>query len=171
MTVEKPTERVIDLDLSRSARAFGSGEDLWSKDRERLLKLIRKHLRLLRHGGQQTSKDRGSSPRGRRQETRWRRKEEPVLSIAIFGPSGSGKSSFLYTLADVLGPQHDGEDELEDKKRIYSLPVINPRDFTGDEDFLYAFLAAALEESEERQKRDAREERYESLSAVRRLAG
>lgn len=164
------SHQVINLDLSRNARPFRPGEDLWKNDRNRMLRLIRRHLNLVKDNGLRILKGpdgRGEGPGGLRR----RREDEPLLSIAIFGPSGSGKSSFLYTLVDILNSENNFSSEHDEygnmPGRIYSLPVINPKDFADDDDFLYAFLAAALEESEEQRENDDREEQYAALSAVK----
>lgn len=131
----------LDLDQSRAPGAFRDEQNLWKDDLKRIYLLIERHVAAL--GGKQKSDNRRDSDP----------KQLPHLSIAIFGPSGSGKSSLLQTLEDDANRKEGGvkhEKGLEGK--IYSLPVIDPTTWSDTDQFLYAFLATALEEEANRQE-------------------
>ncbi len=160
--------RIIDLDRSRNDRPFRQKtEDLWIKDRNRMLSLMDKHLSLLKKFDLDNLPD---NERRKSNERRGAFDEAPLLSIAIFAPSGSGKSSFLHTLVNVLNEPREGDGRhilTEDRlRRVCSLPVINPINFTSRDDFLYAFLAAALEESERKEQQYT--EDHDSITEVKR---
>ncbi len=123
----------IHLDRSRTPRAFDLEESLWENELEHMFELVLRHLQAL-HEMRDQPVDR-----------------QPRLSIAIFGTYGSGKTSLLKTFARLA---NGGElvAKLERKElsllddRIYALPEIQPNLMAKDDHFLYAFLAAALEE-------------------------
>lgn len=92
------------------------------------------------------------------------RNDLPFLSIAIFGPSGSGKSSLLRTLVRYVNDATASTDkDLRDS--VHALPVLQPDRFAEHDHFLYAFLATALEEEKEQRER---RERQRDESHVRR---
>lgn len=159
MTKPEPTTRgtacfEIDLARSRAPRAYRGVQNLWSEDLQRIYRLVRRQARLVRL-------ERG--PRRRKGED----EELPHLAVAIFGPSGSGKSSLLRTLEDSAGylestsigvvvegllrsPSSPDDSQRpadrEDRTgRVVSLPVMDPTTWRTTDQFLYAFLASALE--------------------------
>lgn len=150
----------IAMDRSRAPRAFRDKNNLWHDDLRRIYRLIDRQVEALRHHRRQQS-PRHSSPRA---ENRYH-EERPHLSIAIFGPSGSGKSSLIRTLADDIRRSHSPVMPKEMEKRVVTLPVMNPTTWAPTDQFLYAFLAAALEE--ERIEQESQEHGYpQGLSPV-----
>lgn len=126
---------VLDLDRSRAPGVFRGHNNLWREDIKRIYRLIGRHVAALA-GSQNEPNRRDSDP-----------KQHPHLSIAIFGPSGSGKSSLLRTLEDDANRnQPSVRDEEGLGGKVYSLPVIDPTTWQESDQFLYAFLATALEE-------------------------
>ncbi|MEM9554471.1 MAG: hypothetical protein AAGC60_09440 [Acidobacteriota bacterium] len=129
----------IDLDRSRSPRAFRDHQNLWHDDLSRLYQLITRHVSMIDEAVSER-------PRGAKTEGD---QDLPHLSIAIFGPSGSGKSSLLRTLADDVDRSKDSihppvrPKSLEGK--IATLPVMDPTTWAESDQLLYAFLASALE--------------------------
>lgn len=83
----------IDLELSRISRPFGSEDTLWAPELKRILLLLSNH----RHAVHRYEEAQSASTEKHRDLG-----SAPILSIAIFGPSGSGKSSLLRTLMHLL---------------------------------------------------------------------
>lgn len=150
--------RVV-LDRSRNARAFELEESFWCRELGRILDKI----------GQQVESLRRSETGGGDHEVDPR----PFLSIAIFGPSGSGKSSLLRTLTRyvnlddpeswkpcraVLGGSEGTGFGKEHREKVHALPVIQADRFAEHDHFLYSFLASALKDDKElgerRRRRD-----------------
>ncbi len=127
----------IDLDRSRLPGAFRDDQNLWRAELRRMYRLIRHHLAGL--DARQTDEE-----------------ALPKLSIAIFGPSGSGKSSLLRTLRDDV---RRGDGSLVGQEglagKVYCLPAMDPTTWAESDQFLYAFLAAALEEEQVANERSA----------------
>ncbi len=133
---------LVDISQSRRSRVFRREEQLWREDLERLRKMIKDHIDLLREC-HHTYQDRASS--GQRQS--WENDDtdpRPTLSLAVFGPAGSGKSSFLKTLIREV--------KKDDGIKAGTLPVLQPARFLDGDHLLYAFLAAALEAHRQHQK-------------------
>lgn len=125
-------EKVLRLDLSRSERAFEETECLWDSEISKMEERLRNHVATLKAYGENVSIE-----------------ELPLLSIAIFGSPGSGKSSLLRTFVRRVK-----NDKLKDiPAKVASLPVIKPKMVAADESFLYAFLAAALKEDRDRNEK------------------
>ena len=136
----------LDLSRSRSPRAFRGKENLWEDDLERLYNLVTRQIDNIDE----------IENEAKREFREPRQDDWPHLSIAIFGPSGSGKSSLLRTLADDVGRKYGGTWKRTGKgKKIQALPVMDPTTWTENDQFLYAFLAAALEA--ERRHQDKKE--------------
>ena len=117
-------------------QAYRGKQSLWKDDLRRIDRLVRRHIGVL-------SKS--------RQDARSHGLEAgdlPHLSIAIFGPSGSGKSSLLRTLVDDVNRRHRQRHRERRRGTIFSLPVTDPTTWAETDQFLYAFLAAALEEEQ-----------------------
>lgn len=149
-TTNKPldTDQVdIILDRSRHSRSFDCKESLWKPEIGRILDLLSGHLTALPTGLTHDSTHDGA----------------PCLSLGIFGHYGSGKSSLLRTVADLVNSQQ-ANDRAEtaslpgwskefgmrktELERIRALPTIEPRHFSRDDNLLYAFLALALDADE-----------------------
>ena len=139
----------VDIDRSRRSRSFAEDERLWSADLKRMIDMILEHgdhLRSFYKGPE--GKDRSSLDRA------------PNLSLAVFGPAGSGKSSLLKTLVfeaqnpDPINPRMKG---------VASLDVLQPARFGPDDHLLYATVAASLDAHH--QKRGAEFE-YEVMTDV-----
>lgn len=138
---------VLELDRSRTPRAFNAEEALWAREWKQICRLLRKHAEV-------TKRRAGAEPSARSSAS-----ELPYLAIAIFGSHGSGKSSLLATLAAEAD-----RDEREPKglqkdipDGVRSLPIIRPNQLAPEESFLYAFLAAASEkERRPRTDKDSR---------------
>jgi len=133
----------IDLADSRAPRAFRDKHNLWGEELDRIYRLIGWHVEIL-------EKDKKAEKLGVGREA----VELPHLSVAVFGPSGSGKSSLIRTLVDDIDRKPRGRllpEHLEGK--IASLPVIDPTTWSNSEQFLYAFLALALETEREHQEK------------------
>lgn len=155
MASDSPTRKkvTINLSLSRTARAFGPDESLWDIELKKIYRLIRQHLAVLDAKDQErldrpvreTSLDRSSL------------EELPLLSIAIFGTYGSGKTSLLKTLVRESNREQKREDlNKPERGEMYALPLIEPNILAPDDHFLYAFLATALEEDLKHQDREER---------------
>jgi hypothetical protein len=127
---KKGKEKVLRLDLSRTARAFEDEESLWDGEIDKIEKRLNEHVRALKMGG-----NKGID-------------HLPVLSIAIFGSHGSGKTSLLHTFAKRI---KDGKTKVKGGN-VYSLSVIRPNLVAKDDHFLYAFLAAALSADRDKYK-------------------
>ena len=131
---------LVKLDRSRAPRAFKGSQNLWREDISRLYRLLHRHAEALKVFEK-------SQREGREEE-----EDLPHLSIAIFGPSGSGKSSLLRTVAADVDRRDSLLPDLL-KKNVVSLPVMDPTTWGDSDQFLYAFLAAALEEERLHQKK------------------
>lgn len=128
---------VVHLERSRTSRAFDSPESLWAAELEQIYGLIDKHVAALAAEPQRREDDQDSRDR------------LPLLSIAIFGTSGSGKTSLLKTLhSEINRSRYHKRIRWSGEKSpsLRSLPIIEPNILANDEHFLYAFLAAALDE-------------------------
>lgn len=155
MASDPPTRKkvTINLSLSRTARAFGPDESLWDVELKKIYRLIRQHLAVLE------SKDQERRDRPVREPSfeGGALEELPLLSIAIFGTYGSGKTSLLKTLVRESNREHKREDlHKPERGDIYALPLIEPNILAEDDHFLYAFLATALEEDLKHQSREER---------------
>jgi len=167
---------IIFLDRSRSARGFSDEESLWHVELDQILGRIHGHLDIL--DAFQTGL---ASLRRRFDDAPF--DDIPVLSLAIFGTYGSGKTSVLWTLKrkiDALRRTSFGERDPKWQgivDRIYCLPVLKPNLLTENDHFLYSFLANALEEDrhcnsridQETGKRDTRlltpvQQRFQEVS-------
>ena len=169
---------LVNLDHSREPRSFRGQENLWIDDIRRIYRLLDRHVEAIRSWTAREIQE-----HRRPDDYRERRTAElPKLAIAVFGPSGSGKSSLLQTMADdiriwkmsILGQRRafdysasdndscgravNAADRGETKpsrehprlgERVHSLKVMNPTTWALSDQFLYAFLAAALEEERE----------------------
>ena len=141
----------VDLDRSRAPGVFRGVENLWRNDLGRIYRLIERQVGAIEAVEHQH--------RGRSSYEPDNDQEGPAhLSIAIFGPSGSGKSSLLRTLVDDVNrrrpagaerPVIDGT--LSD--RVRAIEVLDPTTWSSNDQFLYAFLARALEEEQQLQRR------------------
>lgn len=156
------TDTII-LDRSRNSRAFEDRESLWAPELSRIMDRLWDHTESLDVVG----------PRATDEGPRQSGDHRPYLSIAIFGPSGSGKSSLLRTLVRVVNGSEakavtrllrdrgasQGKDKDLHRLRglLYALPVMQPDRFAEHDHFLYAFLANALKaEKEQRERRESR---------------
>ncbi len=139
----------VDLDKSRAPRAYRGRQSLWEDDIGRIYQLVEQHVELLRTADEERDRRRQGDA-----------EEMPHLSIAVFGPSGSGKSSLLRTLAHTVNrPSGPGRSRHGIWEGIRSLRPMDPTTWAPTDQFLYAFLAAALEEG-----RDAEEESRRGVS-------
>lgn len=118
-------KKVLKLDLSRNERAFDEGESLWDMEIAKIERRLKNHVRALAVSKEENEED---------------IEKLPLLSIAVFGSPGSGKSSLLRTLA-----WHIRKGKIKSLKGdVYSLPVIKPNLLVKGAHFLYTFLATAL---------------------------
>lgn len=126
--------KMLSLQRSRTEGAFSTDESLWwNREIQRIFELLRQHLNAL------TLASSVGGQRGQRREDRL-----PVLSIAVLGDHGSGKSSLLRTLAASF---REGQRDLQDEdaiQKIHCLPVLKPNPQDKNDHLLYALLAAAL---------------------------
>ncbi len=134
------------LNRSRGPGAFRGEQNLWENDLHRIYQLIEQQLATLK--------------KVEPNESAFDRRNLPHLSIAIFGPSGSGKSSLLRTLADDIN-----RDEHKDRlcpsniaDGVAAMKVLDPTTWAETDQFIYAFLARALEEEVDLDKRFERGE-------------
>lgn len=149
---------VIALDTSRVARPFAKTESLWTPELERMTGFLsdhfyslKHHMAAISHTWQREVYDvewHGSDhyPSKNKHRRRFERKairSGPLLSIALFGSNGSGKSSLLKTFARKhrTGTQNDHGRPLT----VFSLPVIEPSLMDHDEHFLYTVIARIWE--------------------------
>ena len=142
---------IISLDRSRTSHAFSKEESLWKFELFRMRKLVRRHLETLDSESERARSGRaedGYRPPTRRHSQERAYNRQDVLSIAIFGAYGSGKSSLLQTFREEV-------QALWHKKKlsVYALPVVEPRHLAGDH-FLYDFLATALETDEKERRKE-----------------
>lgn len=135
----------INLDRSRAPRAFRDEQNLWRDDIRRIHRLIHHHVQalILWEKARTTRNDRATLTSD----------DRPHLAIAIFGPSGSGKSSLIRTLADDVRRPHGQILHPDLDKKVETLPVMDPTTWAPSDQFLYAFLASALEEERKHQER------------------
>ncbi len=152
MELEDFLPEIITLDRSRTAHAFSKEESLWKIELSRMFKLIRGHVETLASESERARlsrvEDSYRSPTYRHSgEHAYHRQN--VLSVAIFGAYGSGKSSLLHTFREEVQSLRRNKNELN----VYALPVIEPRRMTGDH-FLYDFLATALETDEKERSKE-----------------
>ena len=142
---------IINLDRSRRSHAFSKEESLWKPELGRMYKLIRSHLETLESDSERAQLGRvedGYRPPTHRHPGEDAFSRQDVLSIAIFGAYGSGKSSLLQTFRE------DAQTLWRKKElSVYALPVVEPRQMTGDH-FLYDFLATALETDEKERRKE-----------------
>ncbi|MCK4760614.1 MAG: hypothetical protein KAW12_00345 [Candidatus Aminicenantes bacterium] len=117
-------KKVILLDLSRTERAFEDDESLWDIEIGKIEERLAAHIESL-----EEYKDEKDV------------RKKPLLSIAILGYPGSGKTSMLHTLVDLVNREKPGKKLLDN---VYSLPMIKPNLVAEGDHFLYAFLAEAL---------------------------
>jgi hypothetical protein len=125
MKTDKPQ---IDRSSSGRSRPYNKEERLWAPDLKRLVEMIKDHVDLLE------------------QYKNSARKQEalPTLSIAIFSPSGAGKSSLLKTLVDDVNNQ--GSDcEDNPLRRVATLDILQPSRFGENGELVYAMVAAGLD--------------------------
>lgn len=138
---------VVHLERSRTARAFDlkGGESLWGEELGKIYRILARHIEALKEPGVDGSDSAKSS---------WKEDKRPILSIAVFGTHGSGKSSLLKTLVEDVNEgwfTNVPEERGIPRRCLYALPVIEPNMLAEDEHFLYTFLATALEEDLNRQ--------------------
>jgi hypothetical protein len=143
-SVDRGYSFLVDLDRSRSPGAFEDKQNLWRADLQRIYKLVEQQVSLVKQQANQV----------KQQANQVNQPNTPKLSIAIFGPSGSGKSSLLRTLRNDL---QRGEGSMAQSLNIdddlFAMPVMDPTAWSRSDQFLYAFLAAALEEDRLHQER------------------
>ena len=148
----------IDLDRSRAPRAYRDAQNLWREDIQRIHRLIDRQVDSLAEWQHRQERLRHS-------DRKKRFDDRPHLSVAIFGPSGSGKSSLIRTLADDVRREHGQILPEGLEKKVATLPVMDPTTWAPTDQFLYAFLASALEE--ERYEQERKEHGYpQGLSPV-----
>lgn len=134
---DKKKKKVLRLDLSRSERAFENEECLWDSEISKMEKRLESHVKTLKACWE---KGKGKAV-----------EEMPLLSIAIFGSPGSGKSSLLRSFIRRV-KQREPNSGISAK--VNSLPVIKPNTMALDDNFLYSFIAAALTEDRKRNETD-----------------
>ena len=125
----------IQLSLSRAPRAFRDQQNLWKDELSRIYRLLERQVDVIEQLRSPDSSDR---------RTRLSSTDSPHLSIAMFGPSGSGKSSLLRTLQDDIEREGAGVGATKLRQKVVSLPVMDPTTWRHSDQFLYAFLASAL---------------------------
>lgn len=137
---DKDGKKVILLDLSRTERAFEEDESLWDIEIEKIEERLAGHVQSL----------------GRYTDEKDHRKK-PLLSIAILGYPGSGKTSMLHTFVERV---KKGKLKTEGiKNNVFTLPVIKPNLVAEGDHFLYAFLAEALRADREKHKHENDQDR------------
>ena len=135
---------LVDISRSRRSRVFPPSEQLWRPDLERLKGMIEYHTRHLMESANQDAQGPGNLGGGMQPHGAKDSDPRPTLSLAVFGPAGSGKSSFLKTLAEDLNHSDIGAKALD---------VLQPARFLEGDHFLYSFLAAALEAHRQNRER------------------
>jgi len=118
-------KKVILLDRSRTERAFDDYESLWDIEIQKIEDRLTNHIESL-----ESYRDELES---------WKK---PILSIAIMGYTGSGKTSMLHTLVERVNQGNLNGNKLN--SQVFTLPVIKPNLVAEGDHFLYAFLAEAL---------------------------
>ena len=124
----------FDIERSRRSRWFNKEERFWEKDLKRLLKLIHCHvdtIKALRESG----------------DPAWL-SSAPTLTLAIFGPSGSGKSSLLKTLVHEAQKESGRKDSFQ---KISSLDILRPTSFGKNDQLIYSVVAASLDAHRKKQ--------------------
>lgn len=134
----------IVLSKSRYARAFREEESIWEIELNKLSQLLKEHLSAIKCINDSDDE------------------ELPLLSIGIFGAPGSGKSSLLETFVNMINSNESKHIESDVRHNYYSLPIITPDHESNDEQFLYSFIAAAMEA--DRKNRRSRD--YQSSSSI-----
>lgn len=134
------TSTTLNLDRSRGPGVFRGEENLWGNDLHRIYRLIERQVAIL------DATDDARWPDVDRRHTG--SVDSPHLSIAIFGPSGSGKSSLLRTLVDDIKRREDGHLLESLRGHVGSLDTLDPTTWAKSDQFLYAFLARALEKEQ-----------------------
>lgn len=142
-------EKIYELERSRTPRAFKAEESFWDSEIDRMVKLLKRHCRLL---DEDLLKERSHS-------------ERPILSIAAFGSYGTGKSSLLKTFVHRINDSKIRK-QWDLEKKVFSLPVMEAHLFAPDESFLYSFLATALEEDSKKRRDQDEDESAQLLSHV-----
>ncbi len=143
----------IDIDRSRRSRAFNRQERLWQTDLDRLLGMFKEQVESLVRYRADVEVDGADQRRHRPAAThsnshmRDELNGGPTLSVAIFGPAGSGKSSLLKTLVHETRRGRDHR-----LAAVATIDVIQPARFGEGDHLLYAVVAAALNEHQERRK-------------------
>ncbi len=145
MSIKDEETQVLRLDRSRTERAFKREESLWYKELKRMFALLEDHIDSLEA------------------EKTGDREDLPLLSIAIFGSPGSGKTSLIKTFARRANSRDPEEVPERIRDKIYSLPVIRPNPRSKDDHFLYAFLATALAEDRKVRERIDHQSRSSSI--------
>lgn len=152
------TEKLFNLELSRTARAFEPDERIWDRELHRMFTLLKGHVEALRHFNELRERPWMRGAGGRAGPTAPPPTSEdplaaPLLSIAVFGTYGSGKSSLLKTFVkEARSPRDRADLNKPDDQDLFSLPVIEPNLRSPDDHFLYSFLANALEEDLKRNR-------------------
>jgi|GEM_PF-4721109 len=142
----------VNLESSRRSRPFTvDKERLWARDLEDLVELIQNHIKAL-----------DEHLRTRKGTEKEKLKGAPNLSIAVFGPAGSGKSSLLKTL--VYECQKEKDEKPDAYKGMASLDVLQPARFSEHDNLLFATVAAALDAH--RKNEGERTFEYERTTAV-----
>ncbi len=118
----------IDIHRSRRSRSFRVTERLWQDDFKRLIGLISQHVENLKNHYEDSDRSDLDSA--------------PNLSLAIFSPPGSGKSSFLKTLVEETRKNRGQDDSL---KKVASLDILQPARFGEGDHLVYATIAAGLD--------------------------
>lgn len=143
----------VDISRSRRSRSFGGEERLWQEDLDRTIDMINDHVKNLERDGF----DRGDADGSERENLQG----TPHLSLAVFGPAGSGKSSFLKTLvAETRRKERQVDSRLS---KVKSLDILQPARFGEEDHLLYATVAAGLNEH---QKKNEGQLDYEVLTGV-----
>lgn len=134
--------KVIALNRSRLSHAFDDAQSFWDDEIERIMNLIKDHRKTI----QNRKHDELKGADGH---------FKTLLSIALFGTYGSGKSSLLRTLVKRVNEENNHE-------QLFSLHVLEPTLFERNSNFLYAFLAEALERDRKRRDKQGYHD-YESI--------
>ena len=146
---EASKDLVVHLERSRTARAFDlrDRESLWVDELNKIHRFLESHVEALR--GLEKPAKRPAIGGGNGSGVAWKDDRRPLLSIALFGTHGSGKTSLLKTLVEHVNERWFASAQEEENPRgngLYALPVIEPNMLAAEEHFLYTYLATALEE-------------------------